>query len=264
MKSLDALIATYNIRFDNERDGIDSWKNREHNVLTLLVEEKWDIIGLQEVKENQLAAFKKIANYEIVGEGRSTDENNEYCPIMYNDTRFVLVATETFWLSETPLTFSKGWDADCPRICTWAVLEERNSRHRIVVMNTHFDHKSKRARLESAKLLQRLIHKYDEEMPIILTGDFNANSEEQWYHEIANEGMHDTVSISNEPHKGPTGSCTGQGFNHDLPLSEYQNIDFIFVNSLVEVQMTETVTTVFEGRYPSDHLPVVAKLRFIR
>src|SRR3546814_18126337 len=73
----------------------------------------------------------------------------------YRPDRFSLLGSGTFWLSPTPDTPSKGWDAALPRIATWARLKDRSAAQNFLVVNTHFDHIGEVARVESAKMIRR-------------------------------------------------------------------------------------------------------------
>lgn len=62
--------------------------------------------------------------------------------------------------------------------------------------------------------------------------------------------------VSRAPPYGPVG--TFNGFKPDAPLTD--RIDYIFVSEQIEVHRYATLTDRFNGRYPSDHLPVVARV----
>ena len=58
-------------------------------------------------------------------------------------------------------------------------------------------------------------------------------------------------------HHGPT--STWNGFEEILPG---RRIDFIFTNSGFNVIQHATIADQQDGRFPSDHLPVVADVKF--
>ena len=98
----------------------------------------------------------------------------EYSPIFYNKNNFRLISQNTFWLSQTPKKTSVGWDASMERICTYGLIEDKRSKKRILIFNTHLDHIGKKARVKSIELILDTIEKLNEEdSSIILTGDFN-------------------------------------------------------------------------------------------
>ncbi|MDP2338149.1 MAG: endonuclease/exonuclease/phosphatase family protein [Bacteroidota bacterium] len=125
-----------------------------------------------------------------------------------------------------------------------------------MVFNTHFDHQGNQARTESAKLIIRKIKELNtENLPVILTGDFNLTPEQAPIAIITSE-LKDSRSISKEKPYGPTG--TFNGFKFDSPLKD--RIDYVFVNDQSEVKQYGVFTDSKDQRYPSDHLPVFVNL----
>jgi endonuclease/exonuclease/phosphatase family metal-dependent hydrolase len=249
-------LATYNIRMETPDDANDLWKNRKENIINIIQSYDFDIIGFQEVKESQLSDLTSLSHYAYFGRGRSNDESNEYNPIFYKKEKFDVVKSDSFWLSET-LKFGekdKRWNADCPRICTWGQFRIKASGKEFYVFNTHFDHISEEARYHSALLLSHEISSIDSETPIFLTGDFNGDMNERFYHVLATE-LRDVVQESPH-HVGPKGTCTGVGFNHKLKWDKYHCIDYIFANTYSSINKTVIITDQFHGRYPSDHFAV--------
>ena len=68
--------------------------------------------------------------------------------------------------------------------------------------------------------------------------------------------LKDARQASATPPYGPVG--TFNGFKFDSPLTEL--IDYIFVSPTIDVLKYGVLTDNVERRYPSDHLPVVAKV----
>ncbi|WP_428909775.1 endonuclease/exonuclease/phosphatase family protein [Niallia sp. Krafla_26] len=248
-------LATYNIRMETPDDVEDLWVNRKNQVMKVIRDYDFDLVGLQEVKEGQLQDLQSLTDYDYFGVGRSEEESNEYNPIFYKKSKFDLVEFDTFWLSET-LKYEekeKRWEADCPRICTWGRFQIRESGKEFYVFNTHFDHRSEEARFQSTQiLLDRIAAIVDH--PVFLMGDFNGERDERFYQVLVPE-LRNVVDGSPH-HTGPTGTCTGVGFNHGLSWDQYHWIDYIFVNQYVRVEKTTVITDRFHGRYPSDHFPV--------
>jgi endonuclease/exonuclease/phosphatase family metal-dependent hydrolase len=237
-------------------DADDLWENRKENIKSIILEYDFDIIGFQEVKESQLNDLYSLSHYAHFGRGRSNDESNEYNPIFYKREKFDVLASDTFWLSET-LQYEeedKRWNAACPRICTWGRFRIKASGKEFYVFNTHFDHISEEARYHSALLIAQKISSIDCETPIFLTGDFNGDSNERFYDVLSAE-LQNVVQESSH-HVGPQGTCTGVGFNHKLKWDQYQCIDYIFANTYPTFNKTIVITDQFHGRYPSDHFAV--------
>ena len=119
-------VMTYNIRYDNPGDGIDSWTegNRREKALTIMAEQAPDILGVQEALHNQVQDIElHFPNYYRIGVGRDDgDMAGEYAALFIRKDRFDLLDSGNFWFSE-PLRNLQGWDAKCcNRICSWAKL----------------------------------------------------------------------------------------------------------------------------------------------
>ncbi len=180
-------VMSFNLRYNNPNDGANSWPNRSENVRNFLVNEQPDICGFQEVLHNEVLEvetfFYNITNkkllYKRVGVGREDGETKgEYSPIYFNSNRFSLIKSKTVWLSETPTKPSKGWDAACERIATFALLFDLKTNDTLLVVNSHWDHEGVRARQESAKLILNEIEAFTSIQNIIVMGDFNCTPED--------------------------------------------------------------------------------------
>ena len=96
--------------------------------------------------------------------------------MIYNKDRFVLMDSDTFWLSSTPDIVSEASGASGVRICTWAELFDKYTGETIIMANTHLDHKSTNVRVAQAQFIRRhlrkrLAERFDE-CRLYLTGDF--------------------------------------------------------------------------------------------
>ncbi|MGN1214011.1 MAG: endonuclease/exonuclease/phosphatase family protein, partial [Bacteroidaceae bacterium] len=147
-KPVKTRVMTFNIRLENKNDGVNNWEMRYQKVGEFILKQKTDIIGMQEVKQVQLEDLKNtMPDFDCVGVARDDGkQKGEYNPIFYNKKKFNLVSHGTFWLSETPLQPSRGWDAACNRIATWAILQDKETMKSIMFVNTHLDHVGQKAR----------------------------------------------------------------------------------------------------------------------
>ena len=256
-------VMSYNIRYDNPGDGINAWPNRKDHVAEMMADTySADIIGVQEALKHQLDELQvRMPGYSRVGVGRGDGkEQGEFSPIFYKTDRFDLISTNTFWLSETPQRpGSKSWDAAITRIATWARLSDQESGQEFYIINTHFDHRGEVARVESARLLIEFIEDLDEGIPVLLTGDFNVTEESKAYTVLAGSPLlNDTRYLSEDSHEGPTASFS----DWETLQPEESRIDYIFVNNHVSVLSHLIADDRYDGRFPSDHLPVIAEISF--
>jgi endonuclease/exonuclease/phosphatase family metal-dependent hydrolase len=247
-------VISYNIRLNTASDGINAWPNRNKQVGALLNFHGPDVFGLQEAFIGQIEDLQaQLPKMKWVGVGRDDGKKaGEYSPIFYNAEKFKSVREGWFWLSETPEKPGLGWDAACNRVCTWIVLETEKKDKQFMVFNTHLDHKGTTARMESVKLILRKIKELNKDnLPVILTGDFNMTTEQAPYAIITKE-LKDSRSMSKKPPYGPTGTFNGFDFNSQLK----ERIDYIFVTEQIEVKDYAVLSDSKDLRYPSDHLPV--------
>ncbi|MDO6437516.1 endonuclease/exonuclease/phosphatase family protein [Cyclobacterium sp. 1_MG-2023] len=252
-------IATYNIRYANQNDEGNLWEDRAPHLINLIQFHEMDIIGTQEGLFNQLELVKEELNFPYIGVGRDTGKKEgEFSAVFYNPEKFNLLEQNTFWLSPTPEKPSKGWDAALNRVCSWAKFKTQDGQE-FYVFNVHYDHRGQKAREESSKLvLQKIKSINKENLPCILTGDFNIEDDNPAYDEITKGNlMKDSKKESILPPYGPLGTFTG--FKWDMLPNK--RIDYIFVNDKVKTLHHGTISDNYGKKYPSDHFPVMVKVQ---
>lgn len=253
-------IVSFNIRYNTANDGINAWPNRIEMVNGLLLFHEAEIFGLQEALYNQILDIQNgLPEYEWFGVGRDDGEKGgEFSPIFYNKSKFILYDHGTFWLSPTPDVPSKGWDAALNRIVTWGRFQSKVTGKQFLVLNTHFDHRGTEARKNSALLIEEKIREMTRKknLPVILTGDFNLTPDQEPII-LLKRFMRDSFEVTEEPPYGPVG--TYNGFKMDADLTS-RRIDYIFVHGGIDVLKYAALTDFKDYRFPSDHLPVFAKV----
>jgi endonuclease/exonuclease/phosphatase family metal-dependent hydrolase len=249
--------ATYNLRLNLASDGADAWPQRKEAVKALIRYHEIDLLGTQEGLIDQIEDLAAMPGYAHVGVGRDDGKRGgEFAAIFYRTDRFALLANGDFWLSPTPDVPGKGWDAKCcNRIASWARLRERASGREFFVFSVHFDHEGVVARRESAHLMLRKMREIAGDAPLLCLGDFNATPESEPIGIMA-AGLRDAFQISATPPYGPVG--TFNGFKLDAPLKD--RIDYIFLGPRWRVLRYAALTDRYNARFPSDHLPVVARV----
>lgn len=253
-------LATYNLRLNLASDGPNAWPQRRDAVRALIRYHQWDLFGTQEALPEQIEDLDALSEYAHVGVGRDDGVRaGEFSAIYYRRDRFRALRSGTFWLSETPETPSKGWDARCcKRIVTWVELRDRREAKAasFFVFNTHFDHEGQVARRESAKLLLDRAQSLAAGRPLLVIGDFNATPESEPL-QILHAALQDARSTSETEPYGPVG--TFNDFKIDAPLQE--RIDHLLHSPHWRVLSYAALTDSVAGRFPSDHLPVLVRLR---
>lgn len=246
-------VMTFNIRYDNPNDP-NPWKDRKGEVAQVIATA--DIIGLQEALKHQIDDLQaRLPDHAWFGVGRDDGKSNgEYTCLFYRKDRFRVLKQKTFWLSETPdVPGSKSWDTSLTRIVTWGQFKDLGSGAKFFVFNTHFDHRGKQAREESAKLIIRQVAEIAGDAPVVVMGDFNTAEYSAPYNVLIGT-LKDARHLSGKATLGPKVTSTGWTELRDRTSP----IDYIFVNNQVRVHEAENVATMFRGFYPSDHLPVRA------
>lgn len=266
--------ASYNLRNANSADSLqgDGWGNRCPIIARLVQFHEFDIFGTQEGLRHQLDSLKtSLPKYDYIGVGRNDGKKEgEHAAIFYRIDKFELLEHGDFWLSETPEKPSVGWDAVLPRICTWGHFKYKDTGFEFLFFNLHMDHIGKQARVESALLVQQKMKEIGENLPAILTGDFNVDQTSESYQVLHESGiLSDSYEVA-QLRYATNGTCAGWNPNTYTP----NRIDHIFVtkNFIVEKYgvLTDTyrikneATGMYEARIPSDHFPVKAVLKYTK
>ncbi len=249
---------TYNIRLDFAGDGENRWDNRKKSLATQVQFYDPDFLAIQEALPHQMEYLNnELTGYKSIGAGRDDGKDKgEYTAIFYKHKKFKVIEQSTFWLSETPAIPSKGWDAALNRICTYGLFENRDTKQKMWVFNTHFDHVGTNARVESVKLILKKAKELNREnLPFVVMGDFNLDPETDAVNEMKTQlfDTHDVAKLA----FGPTG--TFNAFEFHKPVT--RRIDYIFIPKTgLEVKKYAILSDSKDCRYPSDHLPVYVEL----
>lgn len=154
---------------------------------------------------------------------------------------------------------SRCWDAALPSIVTWAKFKDRQSGQDFIHLNTHFDHRGDVARVRSAQLILDKLAILSDDLPVVVTGDFNLTPDTDAYATMTS-GLDDTKFKSESLPHGPDG--TFGGFTVELGEST-DRIDYVFVGDGVKVLRYGVVSDQWNDVYPSDHLPVLAEIKML-
>ncbi len=257
-------VMSFNVRYAAEDDGPNHWDLRRDQVIATIRAGEPDVVALQEVLCSQAVELRSaFPEYGFVGVGREDGaEKGEFVPILFSRKRFTLTDYGHFWLSEQPERVgSVGWDAALPRIATWACLRFKDATlTEVRVVNVHFDHRGPRARVESAKLLRRLVEATGGR-PLIVLGDFNCGPDSEPYKVLTEERGNLTALRDAHARCCPPGKLCGT--YHGLTGRPHAGrIDWILVNRRFAPVEADIDCRCWEGRFPSDRSPVTAKLRW--
>jgi endonuclease/exonuclease/phosphatase family metal-dependent hydrolase len=267
--SVSVRVMSFNIRYGTAKDGEDRWDKRQDFLVETIRAYNPDLLGTQEVLAEQADFLKqRLPEYGFVGAGRDDGQRKgEFSPVMFRNDRFELLAHGQWWLSPTPEKVgSKGWDAALPRIVTWARLKDRPSGVTFLYYNTHWDHQGNVARVESGKLMRKLVEdsRGDSELPVIVTGDFNSTEETPQYKSLTvGDGTGPKlIDAYREVH--PQRQPDEASFNGFKGTKQGMRIDWVLHSPEWVAKGAAIDRTERNGHTPSDHYPVTADLELKR
>lgn len=214
-----------------------------------------DTIGVQEASPTWMNylnnTFEDI--YAYVGLGRDGGGNGEHSAIFYRKDRFDLVETGTKWMSPTPDVVSKFKESSLNRVFTYAILLEKKTNTKIMVVNTHLEHTSAEARNLQVTVLMDFLKEYTQ-YPIVLTGDFNANPQSEVYRIVTSQ-LADSAKVAQKSEEHFT-------FHNYGKSSTF--IDYAFVSSKnIAVSEYRVITEEMNGMLPSDHYALVIEYQVL-
>jgi endonuclease/exonuclease/phosphatase family metal-dependent hydrolase len=249
---------TYNIRNNNARDGMDSWQYRRQNVADVINEVDPDILCVQEAYLDQMNYLAALQQFSFVGYGRDDgDTSGEYAAIFYRNARFLPVKCGRFWLSPTPDEPSFGWGANHRRMATWSQLLDELTNRRFLVICTHLDHEFEEARVNGVDVVRSWVRSSEVNNPIVFAGDFNDGPGGAALQRAFLDFSDSRVRSESKP-EGPEGTFNGFDLKNRCTS---ERIDYILLKGDVSVISHNHVDQLSsDGRYPSDHYPVIAEL----
>jgi len=257
-------VASYNMRTKNRQDSLNGngWERRVPVISQLIQFHDFDVFGAQEVSPDQLKdLLTLLPGYNYVGVGSKDGvKAGGYIPVFYKKNDFSVLQSGHFWLSETDDRPSYGWGTDYIRMCTWVQFQWHTTGKVFWVFDTHMDHTSSEARLESVKLVLRKIQNLCHGDPVIFMGDFNASQSSGPYKYLkAEKGFRDTYSDADMRY-----SENGTYNQFDPAKYEKDRVDHIFLTGKFHVLRYGVLTDSYwvdgKQRVPSDHYPVVVEL----
>lgn len=245
-------IMSFNIRCGDV--GVQTPESRYKLVSDTILKGEPDSVGIQEATPKWMEYLKTALSdkYDYVGIPR--EENGEYSSVFYLKNKYNVTESDNFWLSETPEKESKGWDAACYRICTWAVLENKETKEKYVHVNTHLDHRGVEARRNGVELMLGHLKNYND-IPAVFTADMNILEGEENYLQFVNSGfMYDT--------KYKAENTMSYLTYHDSHPSQQEKsiIDYVMINNKFSADTYRVVTAGIDDKYVSDHFPIYADL----
>ncbi|MBR2068109.1 MAG: hypothetical protein IJ875_07645, partial [Solobacterium sp.] len=140
-----------------------------------------------------------------------------------------------------------------PRIVTIAKLEDKIDKHIFYFCSIHLDHLFPFVRKQQIEILLQQLLPLSTHYPLLCAGDFNANRKEE------------SIQLISKHYQDAVEDSLGSTLLGKIGSKRYQNypIDHIFYTSHFQLLDTKKIDTPFEGIYPSDHYPLLAKVNLI-
>jgi endonuclease/exonuclease/phosphatase family metal-dependent hydrolase len=255
-------VATFNLRFASESKP-NSWAERRTVLRACVAEMAPDVMGTQEGLYPQLKdVASDLPDYEWIGLGRDGGSRGEFMAIFYRKARLEPLEFDHFWLSDTPnVIASTNWGNTNRRMTTWVRFRERAGGREFYVFNTHLDHALVAAREKGALLIrQRVQEVVTNNLPVLLIGDFNAEPGKEKTYDLLLEGNF----FVDTWHTARTRRNDDLNTFHNFAGAKKgtYRIDWILTRGAWECDVNEVVVFSRQGQFPSDHHPVLARLRF--
>lgn len=259
----DLRVMSFNCRVSTLFDLHNTWGLRKRLLLDTIENFEPDLLGTQEVLWSQFDYLRdRLDGYEAVGAGRDDGKRDgEMCAVFFRADKFEKLDSGHFWLSERPSKpGSKGWGAFFPRMVTWVKLRPRDGGATFCWFNTHLDAFSSRARENAAELLRQRMASIAGGMPVLVTGDFNADAGSEPYRTLIAGGPTALTDTFGALHAIRT---KDDGTRHSFRGGRGgPRIDWILASTRAFRTVDADIDHTRSGlMYPSDHFPVTAVLR---
>lgn len=262
-------VMSFNVRGARFLDGENAWERRAELNVETIRRCTPDLIGFQELELDHLMTYQQhLPEYEY-WLGLKTSSNKppyEYVAIFWKAEHLVLLNAGGFWLNEMPHAFAPGWDAACTRVANWARLRIVDTGREFLFLNTHLDHVGEEARVNGSQLiLQRLSALEADDLPVIVSGDFNCNPGSPAYKLFMEHGFVDTYQTTGNRDDEPSNTFHAFGrlnAKTGKQKGEILRIDWILLRDLVGrigPKSSEIVRDARPPLYPSDHYPVMTE-----
>lgn len=251
-----------------------AWTRRRQLVIDIVKNYQPDIVGFQEVQQDQLAdLIDGLQGYGCHHQGwQAVDDKQELLPIFYLKEHVAISRSGAFWLNETPdIPRIDTGGGEVLRACTWAHVTcsppaagPGTGSTTYAIYHTHLDHQKESRRETAARLIMERIRTQSAGRPAILLGDLNTRPGSTTY-EIFTSRFRDAFVISPNPRAADDITChcfTGATKKSKF-RSSFQWIDHVLVDegiTCIEAKRVLDALDVGKRLYPSDHFPVVADL----
>lgn len=254
--TLRVKMMEYNVCATDEQGEGKITQERAQEVFKVINRHDPDILCLCEVNYMWLP----FLNETLVGEGNAYAVSGRsssgakyerpqrntwdlYNLILWKTDTYTLVDSGNFWCSSTPKRPTNRWEdgtvGDFNRCINWVILEEKETGAQFFVLCQHIDAKVPVARLYSTQLISKQATELSKGLPVLMTGDWNANDGSEAYWALMESGQFADARYRTSSPSDMTlyGSFNKWGGNDNLqsraPIDHcILSRDMVFVNSV--------------------------------
>jgi endonuclease/exonuclease/phosphatase family metal-dependent hydrolase len=274
---------TFNLLAAGKKTKRFPWAERREGIVAIFESLQPDVVGTQEANLRQLNDLReRLPDYEFTGEGnlgplRSHSADSWYNAIFYRrDTvRRLPEPGESFWLSPRPAQPASRFAlASRPRVAVWSLFEHRPTKRPFLFGTTHLEAFLPSHRRYAARLIQefisRKLQQVGQEMPVFLTGDFNAVADAPEIRDLGRAtndraALFDAWSSAGNGDKRASATFRGLDLRDRIGnfLLGHRRIDYVFFRPQLEIHTVQRID--FDDLLapasapPSDHFPVLAE-----
>jgi endonuclease/exonuclease/phosphatase family metal-dependent hydrolase len=247
-------LVTLNLRFGLADDGENRWDLRKSVFPAMLGELDPDFLCVQEANDFQVEDVAALlAGHSYIGRRDPAPRFWQNNVIFYRKT-WDCLENAHFFLSPTPTIPSRFRASRWPRQCTMGCFQKDSNQ--VVVVDTHFDFDPEIQRKSVGVILKHLATKAPP-LPCVVAGDFNAPPPAPCIKAFVH-GTADLAggfkSVLSPPFTGTAHGFTGK--------TGGDPIDWILYRDGLVVETAGVIDKPYQGRYPSDHFPVLARFAF--
>jgi len=263
-QSVQIRVGSFNIRIPAAKDipGGNGWDVRKARVAQAIKDNDFDVFGLQECSLEQQADLPGLTDgvyeywffspYSQDGIGKNAQG------IAFKKDKFTLTERHFFWPGDTPDIMTKNdsrGDKFYIRGGCCAVLTHKETGVKLFVMNTHAS-LNKEAKIAQAPVYIQMEKKYNPgQLPSVFVGDMNAG------YTTASSVTFRTWWKDAYAELEPSGKVSGtfgsyNAFNLEQDLIHSNRGDYIYYRGPLEPLHYACNATLYDGHYPSDHLPI--------
>ncbi len=243
------IVATFNMKNSYSPASSKNWIKRTAATIELIRNKKLDVIGTQELTPRTKEYLEeKLNEFYFIGDARgSAGISDEYNSILLRKEMFELVNSNTYSLSNNIYKKGGRFPLDFfPRICT--IVHVINNKDKYLIINTHLDNLFNYNRKLQLEVLSEIIdlEKQDDE-DVIVMGDFN---------------MKLTGVLERFRKENKLASTKPINFGSSYRnIDRKEPIDYVFLSSNLETEESSLITDKYNGIFPSDHYPVMVKIK---